>query len=61
MTAALRRTPDIAELRMHAAFIFAASDARVAIAHLEASIKLDPSLAQRDDVKELQKRLQGKK
>jgi uncharacterized protein (TIGR03790 family) len=52
--------PDSAEIQKHAAFVQAAAGqpekARTA---LETALKLDPSLAERDDVKELKRRIQG--
>ena len=47
------------EIRLHAAFIFAASDPKAAAEHLEAAIRADATLAEREDVRDLRKRLQG--
>jgi uncharacterized protein (TIGR03790 family) len=61
ITAALRRGPTNLEFRLHAAFILAATDPKGAADHLEAAIKGDAALANRDDVRELRARLQKKK
>ena len=56
---AAQRAPQHAEIRLHAAVVLAASGTLAeARPHLEAALKLDPLLAERDDVKELQQKLQ---
>ena len=53
--------PDSPEIRLHAAAIYAAlNDEPHASSELAAALKLDPKLADRDDVKALQKRLGGR-
>jgi len=53
--------PGNAELRLHAAFIYAAmKNGPAAAEELEAALKIDPDLARRDDVRELRTRIGGK-
>jgi tetratricopeptide (TPR) repeat protein len=48
------------DIHLHAAFVYAAAGAKAAsLAELDAAVKLDPKLANRDDVKELRKKLEG--
>jgi len=61
MTATLRRMQDNPEVLLHAAFIFAGSDPKAAIGHLDAAVRADATLAEREDVRELRTRLQVKK
>jgi uncharacterized protein (TIGR03790 family) len=50
--------PTNAEIRMHAAFAYQAAGARAAaLNELQAALKLNPKLADRDDVRELQAKL----
>jgi Tfp pilus assembly protein PilF len=58
ITAAARQQPDIVDIRLHAAFILAATgNADSAAQHLKAAISLDGKLDERADVQELGKRL----
>jgi tetratricopeptide (TPR) repeat protein len=62
ITLAARQRPDIADLRLHAAFILAATGKKAAAKqHLDAAVKLDPSFETRTDVKDLRTRLQTSK
>jgi len=61
ITASVRRVPTQPDFRLHAAFIFAGTAPKAAIEHLDAAIRADATLAEREDVRELRKRLQGKK
>jgi Tfp pilus assembly protein PilF len=55
---AARGLPGNAEIRLHAAFIYAAiKQLSAAEAELKAALKLDPNLGKREDVRELQGRL----
>lgn len=61
MASAAKRAPGVPEVRLHAAIVFAAAGARgVAEAELEAALKLDPKLAEREDVKQLRTALAAK-
>jgi uncharacterized protein (TIGR03790 family) len=58
ITAAARQQPDIVDIRLHAAFILAATgNADSAAQHFKAAISLDGKLDERADVQELGKRL----
>ncbi len=61
MTATLRRIQNNPEVLLHAAFIFANTDPNAALGHLDAAIRADATLAEREDVRELRTRLQVKK
>jgi Flp pilus assembly protein TadD len=55
---AVKGAPDNADIRLHAAFIYAANQSQAsALTELDAALKLNPELAGREDVKELQKTL----
>jgi Flp pilus assembly protein TadD len=55
---AAKRSPDHAEIRLHAAIAFASAGFNPeAREHLEAALKLDSSLESRDDVRKLVERL----
>lgn len=57
---AVAGAPEVAEIQLHAAFLHAAlGQTTKARAELEAALTLDPSLAERDDVKELRGRIGG--
>jgi Flp pilus assembly protein TadD len=58
MAAALRGAPASAEIRLHAAIIYAANGARaVAEDQLKEALRLQPSLEDRPDVRDLRQRL----
>lgn len=55
---AVSGAPNNPEIHLHAAFAYAAAGAKAAaLSELEAALKLDAKLADRDDVKELRKKL----
>jgi Flp pilus assembly protein TadD len=56
--AAAKGAPNNKDIRLHAAFIYAAGDSlEAARVELKAALSLDPSLSQRDDVQQLERRL----
>jgi tetratricopeptide (TPR) repeat protein len=58
LRAAAQRAPNSADIRLHAALVLAKAGAIAeASKHLEAALRLDPSLEGRDEVRELQRRL----
>ncbi len=58
---AVRAVPANAEIRLHAAFIYAAvGDLPAADVELKAALKIDPELSKRDDVGQLQSRIAKK-
>jgi Tfp pilus assembly protein PilF len=58
LTDASRRNPDNAEIRLHAAIVSAAAGSPAeGEAHLKEALRLDPSLAKRQDVVSLQRKL----
>jgi hypothetical protein len=62
MTAALQRGRGNAEIHLHAAIIYADSAAWAASeTQLQEALRFNPSLAKRDDVRDLQRRLAEKK
>jgi uncharacterized protein (TIGR03790 family) len=59
---AARQRPDIADIRLHAAFILAATGKPVlALQHLDAATKLNPALQSQTDVQDLRTRLRPPK
>jgi uncharacterized protein (TIGR03790 family) len=59
IAAAVNGAPNNGEIRMHAAFIYAASGARAAaLAELDFAVRADPSIAARADVKQLRAQLE---
>jgi uncharacterized protein (TIGR03790 family) len=57
LRAAAQRAPNSADIRLHAALVLAKAGAIAeASKHLEAALRLDPSLEGRDEVRELQRR-----
>lgn len=60
LTDALRRGPRNAEIHVHAAVVYAARNAWAAAAtQLKAALQLDPSLENREDVRQLRSRIQA--
>ena len=58
ITTAVKGAPGAGEVRLHAAFIYAAlKDLQNAKTELSAALKIAPDLGKREDVKELQTRL----
>ena len=58
IAAAAKGAPNNKDIRLHAAFIYAAAQSLdAARAELKAALSLDPSLSKRDDVQELERRL----
>ncbi len=59
---AVNSAPNSAEVRMHAAFIYAAAGATAAaLSEYGFAVKLDPALAERPEVKELKRKLEEKR
>ena len=58
LTDASRRIPENSEIRLHAAIVAAAAESwGDSATHLKEALRLDPSLAKRDDVMSLQRKL----
>jgi tetratricopeptide (TPR) repeat protein len=55
---AIKGAPDNAEIRLHAAFIYAANQSQAsALTELDMALKLNPALAAREDVQQLEKKI----
>jgi tetratricopeptide (TPR) repeat protein len=62
ITIAAQRLPDSAEVRLHAAVILAGTGKTAAATqHLDAALRLDPTLDRRQEIQDLRKRLQPTK
>ena len=55
---AIKGAPDNADIRLHAAFIYAAAESQAsALTELDMALKLNPELAGREDVQQLEKKI----